>query len=179
MEAATVPAAPLNAETAPLDVDEDDDDYEPDYYIAEDTEQILNKLDSNDRLDREAAKAQTASLALGAFRLPPPRSLDHDLAMKVGQGTINRVFGIMQSSEDVGAAKKPRAGLNRLAAGAGDRDAWITVLTRLATRSTAALDDGDDVVVKSDDSNGDAPKTKAAAGGPRSATTSGRASSPT
>ncbi len=154
MEAAGAQATTLNPETAPLGVDEDDDDeYEPDYYLAEDTEQILNKLDS-DRPEREAeaAKAQTATLALGAFRLPPPRSLDPELAAKVGQGTVSRVFGIMQSLDDL-AVKKPRPGLNRLAGSSADRDAWITVITRLATRSTAGLEGEDDTLVKLEDGN--------------------------
>lgn len=129
-----------------MGVDDDDDDYEPDYYAAEDTEQILNKLDSTSP-EEEATKVETASLALGAFKLPPPPSLSPDLAAKAGQGTVTRVFGVMQTLEDP-AVKKPKAGLNRLAASSYDRDSWVTVITRLATRSTAALED---IPVKAED----------------------------
>ena len=46
----------------------------------------------------------------------------------------------MRTLEDP-AIKKPKAGINRLAASTYDRDSWITVITRLATRANAGLDD--------------------------------------
>ncbi|KAI1386698.1 uncharacterized protein F4822DRAFT_410984 [Hypoxylon trugodes] len=133
---------PINPETAPLDVEDDEDDYEPDYYTAEDTEQILNKLDSspsdeNRELEKPAA---LSGLALPTFRLPPPPTLNPEQAAKVGQGSITRVFGTMRTLEDP-AVKKAKAGINRLAASSYDRDSWITVITRLATRANAGLDD--------------------------------------
>ncbi|OTB06529.1 hypothetical protein M426DRAFT_318931 [Hypoxylon sp. CI-4A] len=133
---------PINPETAPLDVEEDEDDYEPDYYAAEDTEQILNKLDSSPADERhELAKpAALSGLALPTFSLPPPPTLNLDQAAKAGQGSITRVFGTMRTLEDP-AVKKTKAGINRLAASSYDRDSWITVISRLATRANAGLDD--------------------------------------
>ncbi|KAI2607096.1 uncharacterized protein GGS25DRAFT_494340 [Hypoxylon fragiforme] len=132
---------PINPETAPLDVEEDEDDYEPDYYAGEDTEQILNKLDSSlPEEPRELAKPALGGLALPTFRLPPPPTLNADQAAKVGQGSIARVFGTMRTLEDP-AVKKSKAGMNRLAASSYDRDSWITVISRLATRANAGLDD--------------------------------------
>ncbi|KAI8630416.1 hypothetical protein F5Y19DRAFT_46079 [Xylariaceae sp. FL1651] len=131
----------INPETAPLDVEEDDDDYEPDYYAAEDTEQLLNKLDSSPSDDRRDLQAPAlGALALPAFKLPPPPILDPEQAARVGQGAIERVFGTMKTLEDP-IAKKAKAGVNRLAASSYDRDSWITVITRLATRANAGLDD--------------------------------------
>ncbi|KAI1206454.1 uncharacterized protein F4807DRAFT_439250 [Annulohypoxylon truncatum] len=131
---------PINPETAPLDVEEDEDDYEPDYYAAEDTEQILNKLDSSPaEQPRELEKPALGGLALPTFRLPPPPTLNPDQAAKVGQGSITRVFSTMRTLEDP-AVKKTKAGINRLAASSYDRDSWITVITRLATRANAGLD---------------------------------------
>ena len=144
-EAAAHPPA-LDPERAPLGVEEDDDDYEPDYYAAEDTEQILNKLDSAPP-DKDVTKAQAASLALGVFRLPPPPPLGHEIAVKAGQGTIARLFSVMQVLDEA-AAKKTSAGLNRLAARSYDRDSWVTVAARLATRPSAGPTD---VPVKSED----------------------------
>ncbi|KAK5628470.1 hypothetical protein RRF57_004185 [Xylaria bambusicola] len=132
---------PLNPETAPLGIEEDDDDYEPDYYAAEDTEQLMNKLDSSPSDERRDLQAPVlGALPLPAFKLPPPPLLDPEQAAKVGQGAIARVFGTMQTLEDP-TTKKSKAGLNRLAASSYDRDSWITVITRLATRATAGLDD--------------------------------------
>ncbi|KAI1460320.1 hypothetical protein F4805DRAFT_390429 [Annulohypoxylon moriforme] len=135
---------PINPETAPLDVEEDEDDYEPDYYAAEDTEQILNKLDSSPaEQPRELEKPTLGGLALPTFRLPPPPTLNPDQAAKVGQGSITRVFSTMRTLEDP-AVKKTKAGINRLAASSYDRDSWITVITRLATRANAGLDVSED-----------------------------------
>ncbi|RYP49961.1 hypothetical protein DL768_004396 [Monosporascus sp. mg162] len=139
---------PINPATAPLDVEEDDDDYEPDLYATEDTEQILNKLDSSPSDERGTFQApELGSLALPTFRLPPPPTLNSEQAVKVGQGAVTRVFGTMRMLEDP-AAKKPKAGINRLAASSYDRDSWITIITRLATRATAGLED---ISVKEED----------------------------
>jgi symplekin len=45
----------------------------------------------------------------------------------------------MQTLEE--KIKKSKGGMNRLAASAFDRDAWITIITRLATRTSAGLGD--------------------------------------
>ncbi|CAK7198401.1 hypothetical protein SEUCBS139899_001062 [Sporothrix eucalyptigena] len=138
----------MNPDTAPLDVeDDDDDDYEPDFTAAEDAEQILNKLD-NEVVDKDTvARVDAASLALGAFQLPTAPPLSSDQAVKVGQATVSRVFDMMQSSEETAVApaaasarKTAKAGLNRVAATTYDKDAWITILTRLATRSVSGLE---------------------------------------
>ncbi|KAH8675421.1 hypothetical protein BX600DRAFT_546236 [Xylariales sp. PMI_506] len=132
-------AQPLNPETAALDV-EDDDDYEPDYYAAEDTEQILNKLDSEPSQGRELQKPVVlGTLALPTFKLPPPPALNPDQAVKAAQGTVSRVFGTINRLS--GPPKKAKIGINRLAASSYDRDSWITIVTRLATRSAAGLND--------------------------------------
>lgn len=143
------PAA-LNPDTAPLGVEEDDDDYEPDFFAAEDTEQILNKLDGPSRSD-EKAKLEATSLALGAYRLPPPPVLRPEDAANAGRGTVANILGITSKLEDAGV-KRTRAGINRLAASSYDRESWITVVTRLATRASAALDGGSDGSSKEDNS---------------------------
>ena len=124
----------LNPETAPLGVDEDDDDYEPDFTTAETDEQILNKLD----LAPPEVEKVAPDMALGRFALPQPLPLTTIQAAEIGQGTVTRVFGVMQTLEE--KIKKPKGGLNRLAASAFDRDAWITIITRLATRTSAGLE---------------------------------------
>lgn len=152
LQTTPVPVQPqvLNAETAPLGVEEDDDDYEPNFYAAEDTEQILNKLDSAPpEIPPEQASEDTSLTPLGQFKLPPPPLLDPDTANKVGQITASRVFGPLTVLEEP-APRKQRAGVNRLAASSYDRDAWLTLITRLATRSTAGLE-GNNGNVKSEE----------------------------
>ncbi len=155
LEAAATQLA-INPETAPLDVEDDDDDYEPDFSAAEDAEQILNKLDNEAPTTTEVARVEAASsLGLGAFQLPTAPQLTTEQALKVGQATVARVFDMMRSSSDEagalaaaggssssnGARKSgERAGLNRVAATTYDKDAWITILTRLATRSVGGLE---------------------------------------
>ncbi|KAK3300101.1 uncharacterized protein B0H64DRAFT_7181 [Chaetomium fimeti] len=140
--AAAAQPAVMNAATAPLGVDEDDDDYEPDLTPAEDTEQILNKLDNAPPEEAMGQPADAgAEMALGPFSLPPPPTLDPDAAAKLSQAAASRVFGPLSTLKDPGAAvRKPKAGINRLAASSYDRDSWLTLITRLATRSTAGLD---------------------------------------
>ncbi|KAM3445456.1 hypothetical protein NHJ13734_000369 [Beauveria thailandica] len=142
---ANAPVAELNPNTAPLGVDDDDDDYEPDFYQAEDTEQILNKLDSEPSgLDPIHLDD---NLALKSFSLSQPQQLTPELALTAGAGTVEKVVGMMKSLED-SSAKKVKAGFSRLAASSGTKDAWMTILARLATRSSAGLDE---IFVKGED----------------------------
>lgn len=137
---------PLNPNTAPLgvEVDEDEDEYEPDFVAAEDTEQILNKLDNappEPSPDRAAEET-----AITTFRMPAPEPLTEKEALENGEHTINRVISDlkeMTKAEPVTAIKTQHAGLNRLAGSMGDKDAWVTILTRLATRSCAGLENQD------------------------------------
>ncbi|KAH9887862.1 hypothetical protein F4778DRAFT_797338 [Xylariomycetidae sp. FL2044] len=132
---------PITPETAPLDVEEDEDDYEPDYHPAEDTEQLLNKLDSSPSDEQlELQKPALTGLTLPTFHLPPPPTLNQNQAAAVGQGSILRVLSTMRTLEDP-YARRSKAGFNRLAASSYDRDSWITVMTRLATRTTAGAED--------------------------------------
>jgi symplekin len=125
----------LNPNTAPLGVDEDDDDYEPDFYAAEDTEQILNKLDTSP----SDAKPSDGALQLETFSLPPAPQLSTDAAAEIGKMSIAQLVERMKSLEDP-SGKRARPGFNRFASSFGDRDSAVTLLIRLATRSRAGLD---------------------------------------
>ncbi|OHE92308.1 mRNA cleavage and polyadenylation specificity factor complex subunit [Colletotrichum orchidophilum] len=132
---AAQPAPQIDPETAPLGVEDDDDDYEPDFYAAEDNEQILNKLDSD-----PMAKPDDGDLGLRSFRLPPPPALTPELALSAGQGSVMSLFQFVKTLED--PEKKSKSGINRLAASTNDRESWIAIITRLASRSSAGLEDG-------------------------------------
>ncbi|GKT72535.1 mRNA cleavage and polyadenylation specificity factor complex subunit [Colletotrichum tofieldiae] len=130
---AAQPAPQINPETAPLGVDEDDD-YEPDFAAAEDNEQILNKLDSD-----PVTRADDNGLGLRTFKLPPPPALTPELALSAGQGSVMSLFQFVKTLEDPG--KKSKSGINRLAASTNDRESWIAIITRLASRSSAGLEE--------------------------------------
>ncbi|KAB5580975.1 hypothetical protein GE09DRAFT_459068 [Coniochaeta sp. 2T2.1] len=156
MELATAPAVqapPLNAETSPLDVEEDEDEYEPDFYAAEDTEQILNKLDNApaDVPPVQEPETVNALATLGTFKLPPPPLLNPDLANQISQVAVNRVFIPLATLDDT--SRKHKSGINRLAASSFDRDSWLTVIIRIATRGTAGLEDANSSQVKEEESS--------------------------
>lgn len=131
----------LNPETAPLDVD-DDDDYDPEYVVAEDTEQILNRLDGAPR-DTQPPALDPASLALGPFKLPAPPPITPEAAAAATQVTVARVFDAVKGLDDP-SAKKTKAGANRLAASSYDKESMLTFIARIGTRSNAGLEGVED-----------------------------------
>ena len=115
---------------------EEEDDYEPDFEPTEDAEQIRNKVDA---LPPEESLQAPMEVALGPFKLPQPPPLTAEESEQIGRGTINRVFGLMNVLDEPSTAKRQKPGLNRLAGSSYDRDAWMTVITRLAARAPAGL----------------------------------------
>ena len=136
----TAPQGPPLIPTASA-LDDDEDDYEPDFEPTEDTEQIMNKEDAISTDDpRQAPK----DIALGPFKLPQPPPLTGEEAEQLGKVTISRVFSMMNVLEE--PAKAPKPGLHRLAGSNYDKEAWITVITRLATRASSGLQDAEEEV---------------------------------
>ena len=127
-------SAARNAATA-----DEDDDYEPDFEPSEDREQIMNKIDAVPTEDEAREE-----VALGPFKLPQPPPLTPQEVEEVGKQSISRVFGMMNVLEEPSTTKRQRPGLNRLAGSNYDREAWVTLITRLATRASAGLDDNSD-----------------------------------
>ncbi|KAK4696411.1 hypothetical protein P7C71_g1492, partial [Lecanoromycetidae sp. Uapishka_2] len=120
---------------------DDEEDYEPNFEPREDREQTLNRADA---LPPEDSPYNPAEVVLGPFTLPPPPPLTAESAEEIGKGTIGRVFDIMRRLDEPAAAKNQKSGLNRLAGSNYDKEAWITVVTRLATRASAGLDEDSD-----------------------------------
>ena len=114
---------------------DDDEDYEPDYAPNEDREQILNRADALPLED----SSHVEELALGPFTLPPPPAISQEEAREIARTTLDRVFGMAIAADDSSSIKRRLTGMNRLAGSNYDRDAWIVLVTRLATRGSAGL----------------------------------------
>jgi symplekin len=119
----------------PTGVD-DEDDYDPEYDPGDSTSDAP-----------AAATAQTLhdlvqpDIALGPFELPKPPPLNETETAQLAKQTVDRVFGYVASLDMTPTtASRQKLGLNRLAASTNDRDAWVTMLTRLATRAPCGLD---------------------------------------
>lgn len=126
-----------NALAAAATVD-DEDEYEPDFE-PEDAEQIVNRLDSAPP-DNLIQKPVT-SAPLAPYKLPEAPPLTQQEVQRYGSETVARAFGILGALEEQTKSKAPKGGFNRLAASSFERDAWFTILSRLATRASSGLDD--------------------------------------
>ena len=135
-----LPGPPL----IPVDAafEDEEDDYEPEFEPQEpreDDEQLGNYTPP-----REEEKPE-ADLALRAFKLAQPPPISFEEAESLGKGSISRVFSMMSSLDE--PSKSSKAGLNRLAGSSFDKEAWVTVINRLATRANPqhTQDDDDNV----------------------------------
>ena len=94
-----------------------------------------------------AAEEPPLDLALGPFVLPQPPPLSPDEASQLGKDTVERVFSMITTLEQPTKTAKgvtQNVGFGRLAASSLDRDSWLTLLTRLATRASGGLKEGID-----------------------------------
>jgi symplekin len=62
------------------------------------------------------------------------------MALSAGSGTVTRVLEMMKTLDEP-TTRKNKSGFVRMAASSGSRDSWTTILARLATRSSAGLED--------------------------------------
>ncbi|KAF2754240.1 hypothetical protein EJ05DRAFT_479766 [Pseudovirgaria hyperparasitica] len=113
---------------------EDDDEYEPDFQPPEDAEQLANRLDTT-----EERGIDQAPISLGTFKLPPPEPFSELQLAETCKATAKRLFGVMSSTSPSTRQTAPKAGFNRLAASSYDRNSWVTIIVRLATRASAGI----------------------------------------
>ncbi|KAF1832390.1 hypothetical protein BDW02DRAFT_530038 [Decorospora gaudefroyi] len=130
--AAQPPAAP---------VAEDEEEYEPDFE-PEDAEQLINKLDGIP--SNPFAPRSGPSTALAPYKLPEAPPLSEQDVHKYGDMTVHRAFGMLSSVDETQKSRVTKGGFNRLAASDYGRDAWVTILSRLATRASAGLEDSEE-----------------------------------
>ena len=115
---------------------DDDEDYEPDYEPTEDAEQVANRLN-----DEIPAGRPSPDIAVGPYKLPKPPALSSEEVDSVSQRTVARMFEYLKSLP-LPDGNAPKAGLNRISWNPHDRDGYLLVMLRIATRATAVLDDG-------------------------------------
>ncbi len=125
-----IPDIPM---AGPTGID-DEDDYDPEY----DPE--------NETVSAPVAAAQTLQelmqpdIALGPFELTKPPPLTDEDVQVLSKQTRDRFMETIETFPPSQTLQRQKLGLNRLAASANDRDAWVTIITRLATRAPANLD---------------------------------------
>src|SRR5688572_21750088 len=113
---AAAPVPELNPNTAPLGVDEDEDEYEPDFLMAEDTEQILNRLDGE--ASAQVAPVEDSADALVPFTLPRPSPPTMEEAVGIGKDAASRVLDSIRLLPEQ-ATKRQRPGFARPRPGTG------------------------------------------------------------
>lgn len=74
-------------------------------------------------------------LQLGEYKLPPPVSLNTQQAQLASLNAMERMFSVIDDFEKTSLiSRKSKLGVRRLAASSWDREGWISVLVRTATR---------------------------------------------
>lgn len=122
--------------------DDDDDDYDPSAGLGGQAEHADSRLDQMPDL--------SSDITIGPFNLPQPEPLSEQEKSEYGKTAVTRVFGTLADLDRElklrGKRPNPEVGFNRLAVdsttGGHDRDGWITLLTRLATRTSNDPDQG-------------------------------------
>ena len=124
--------------------EEEDDDYEPEY---EPMDLPVPEPGQDDAVSAEVADLEPDLVSLGPFVLPQPPPLSEEEAAETGRGAVARVFGMLGTTDAAPTPAKGKVqqhlGFSRLAGSTFDRDAWVTLLTRLATRAPAGLETAD------------------------------------
>lgn len=131
---------PSSSKPATAPAAEDDEEYEPDFE-PEDAEQVVNRIDGYPPTDLPPQPGPGTALA--PYKLPEAPPLSEQEVQKYGDQTVYRAFGMLAGVDETQKTKAKKSGFNRLAATDYGRDAWVTILSRLATRANAGLDDQD------------------------------------
>ncbi|KAK5126963.1 hypothetical protein LTR85_008321 [Meristemomyces frigidus] len=128
--------------------DEDDDDYDPSMGFPG-HDQVMN------RLDQMPPEGVGHDIAVAAFTLPSAPPMTEEQRRQNGKMALTRVFGTLAELDREAKAKGGKKaidgekGFNRLAAANGqDREGWLTLIIRLATRATFELGEEEDGEVK-------------------------------
>ncbi|KAF8467718.1 hypothetical protein BDZ91DRAFT_782414 [Kalaharituber pfeilii] len=85
---------------------------------------------------------------IGSYKLPLPTPPTDEQRIEAACASVDRMFSVLEHLDKTPLVqRKNKGGLMRVAASTWDRDGWITLIVRLATRGLGACD----VEVKGDD----------------------------
>ena len=135
-----VPDVPM---AGPTGID-DEDDYDPEAGFE-------TEASTQQGAGRALEELGQPAINLGPFELPKPPPLTGAEIAILSDQTVGHVFRIVQSVDPNQVVARQKLGFNRITASANDRDAWVTILTRLATRSGAGLDEYTNTLLDSED----------------------------
>ncbi|KAK4540031.1 hypothetical protein LTR36_009847 [Oleoguttula mirabilis] len=147
LERGRLPAADANHAARTATGEDEDDDYDPSLGFPG-HDQVMN------RLDQMPPEGVGHDIAVTAFTLPPAPPMTEEQRRRNGKMALTRVFGTLaeldRETKGKSGGKKAgdgdvKKGFNRLsaaaaAAGGQDREGWLTLVIRLATRATFGLD---------------------------------------
>lgn len=90
---------------------------------------------------------------IGSYKLPPPLPPTNEQRLEAACANVDRMFGVLDGLDRTPLVqRKNKGGLVRVAASTWDRDGWITLIARLATRGLGACDvevKGEDGLIRS------------------------------
>lgn len=122
---------------------DEDDDYEPEFEPMD----AVGDATEAGAISAQMADAEPDLVSLGPFVLPQPPPLSEEEAGEIGRSAVARVFSMVNAAETAPSPAKSKSqqhlGFARLAGSTFDRDAWVVLLTRLATRAPAGLEVAD------------------------------------
>jgi symplekin len=121
---------------------EDEDEYEPDFFPVEDSEQVRNRIEMESSEDLGIGIPSPSELQSMTFSLPDPQPLrSRDLEL-YGRVTMDIIFRKIEQATLSSSTIRKR--FNRFAASSDDKDARVTTFARLLTRPSAGLPDQED-----------------------------------
>ncbi|KAI7495894.1 hypothetical protein KC367_g7077 [Hortaea werneckii] len=143
--------------------DDEEDDYDPSSpatFSGAQEAQVLNQL------DQMAPEGEDEALAIGPFVLPPPPPLSEEERREYEVVAQERIFSQLAKLDATKSNRSATTGnlvpglVRVLSVGGQDREGWVGLITRLATRTTFGLGDeeeegevegGEDGMVKSEE----------------------------
>ncbi|RMY12574.1 hypothetical protein D0868_02492 [Hortaea werneckii] len=137
--------------------DDDEDDYDPSSPAAfpgSQEAQFLNQL------DQMAPEGEDEALAIGPFVLPPPPPLSEEERREYEVVAQERIFSQLAKLDGVKSNRSSATGnlvpglVRVLSVGGQDREGWVGLITRLATRATFGLGDDEEEGEADGDENG-------------------------
>jgi symplekin len=117
----------------PAVAEEEDDDYDPSMGFTGQSEQVAI------RSDNVPADGSTEDITIGPFNLPAPPPLSEQERDEYSKTAVKRIFGTLEELDRESKIKGKQLhtdhGFSKSSTGGHDREGWVTLLTRLATRA--------------------------------------------